>query len=226
MKSLKEILVRGIYRYILPPLIWFIYRTLSLTWRVTLFEPESLKKDLSEGRPVIFAHWHGDEIPMISLIGKYKIATITSTSIDGDLMTRLVHLVGGVSVRGSSTRGGVSALKGLLRVVKDLKRNSSFAVDGPKGPIYKVKPGVFEVSRLMKAPIYSAGVSCSNAWVFPRSWNKTYLPKPFARIHFEWMGPMEPVSREQDPHNPDLALKLEEALHYSRNIAQKKNFAQ
>lgn len=226
MKRFKDAFIRGMYRYVMPLLIWAIYRTLASTWRVTLFEPEALKSDLSNGQPVIFAHWHGDEIPMISLIGHYKIATITSTSVDGDLMTRIVHLAGGISVRGSSTRGGISALKGLLRVVKELKRNSSFAVDGPKGPIYKVKPGVFEVSRLMRAPIYSAGVSCDRAWVFPRSWNKTYLPKPFARIHFEWTGPLEPISREQDPHDHNLALKLEEALHYSRNIAQKKNFAQ
>jgi hypothetical protein len=37
---------------------------------------------------------------------------------------------------------------------------------------------------------------------------------------------MPAVDRNQDPHSPELAQQLEEALHYSRNIAQKKNFAQ
>lgn len=100
-----------------------------------------MKDLLARRSPIILAHWHGDELLLLSLIRRYKVATIASTSVDGDLMASLVGLMNGKVVRGSSTRGGAGALKGLMRLVR-AGHNSSFAVDGPKGPIYKVKPGV------------------------------------------------------------------------------------
>ncbi|MGZ5278580.1 MAG: lysophospholipid acyltransferase family protein [Pseudobdellovibrionaceae bacterium] len=181
-----------------------------------------MKKSIAERQPLIFAHWHGDEVALIYMVGRYRIATITSTSKDGEMMNTVIHLLGGVTTRGSSTRGAINALKGLVRIVRDEKRNSSFAVDGPKGPIYKVKPGVFEVSRLLGGPIYCVGVACSHKWVFEKAWNKAYLPKPFAKIHMQWVGPIGPVTRDMDPRAPELALIAEDALRNAQSVARKK----
>lgn len=207
-------------KYILPVIVFLFYRTLSWTWRVRIVEPESLTEDLKEKKPVVLAHWHGDELVLISLVKRYKIATISSQSKDGELMAKVLGWLGARTSRGSSTRGGVQALKGLLRLVKD-GGNCSFAVDGPKGPLHKVKPGVFELSRMISAPIYAPGVYCDRAIHFPRSWNKTYLPKPFAKILIYWVGPLPAVSRDADPRNPDLALELETLLHRASQQAIK-----
>jgi lysophospholipid acyltransferase (LPLAT)-like uncharacterized protein len=168
-------------KFILAPFVWVLYKILSLTWRISLVEPAEMTKQLSEKSPFILAHWHGDELVLYWTIPRYRLATIASTSKDGEIMNSLIYLQKGVTSRGSSTRGGVSALKGLIRLVRG-GRNCSFAVDGPKGPIYKVKPGIFEMSRLLQAPIYYAGVSCDSAWKFEKSWNKTFVPKPFSRV--------------------------------------------
>lgn len=207
-------------KYLLPIIVFIFYRTLSWTWRVRIIEPDSLISDLKDRRPFVLAHWHGDELVLLSIITRYRLATIASTSKDGELMATILKWLGVKLSRGSSTRGGVQALKGLLRLVKD-GYNCSFAVDGPKGPLHKVKPGVFELSRTISAPIYSAGVCCDRAIHFPKSWNKTYLPKPFAKIIICWVGPMAPVSRDADPRNPDLALELETVLDHARQQAVK-----
>jgi lysophospholipid acyltransferase (LPLAT)-like uncharacterized protein len=209
-------------KYILSFLVWLFYKTLSSTWRVTIGEPDSMKAALKNKEPLIFAHWHGDELALMYVIPRLRIATITSTSKDGELMNSVIHLLGGVTSRGSSTRGAIHALKGLIRLVKEQKRNSSFAVDGPKGPIYQVKPGVFELSRLMNARIYAVGVGCSKAWTFEKSWNKTFLPKPFARVHMQWLGPFGPVTRDQDPRSEELQKQLADAVHNARREALKK----
>ncbi len=209
-------------KYIFSVLIWAFFKSLSLTWRLTLEEPDAMKKSLADRDPLIFAHWHGDELALLDIIPRYRIATITSTSKDGELMNSVIRMLGGVTSRGSSTRGGVHALKGLIRLVKEQKRNSSFAVDGPKGPIFQVKPGVFELSRLMNAQIYVVGVGCSRAWIFDKSWNKTFLPKPFARVHMQWLGPFPAVTREQDPRSEDLQKLVADALHNARLVALKK----
>lgn len=198
--------------------MFVFYRTLSWTWRVRVFEPVSLQDSLKSKNPVVLAHFHGDELALLSIVKRYRLATIASQSKDGELMAKVLKWLGAKTSRGSSTRGGVQALKGLLRLVKE-GANCSFAVDGPKGPLHKVKPGVFELSRMIHGPIYAAGVYCDRAIHFPKSWNKTYLPKPFAKISIYWIGPMSPVSKEVDPRDPDLALELEGLLHQAREKA-------
>ncbi len=203
-------------------LVWLFFKALSSTWRVVIDEPEEMKKFIREKQPMIFGHWHGDEVALIYMVKRYRIATITSTSKDGEMMNTVIHLLGGVTTRGSSTRGAINALKGLIRLVRDQKRNASFAVDGPKGPIHVVKPGVFEFSRLTSNPIFAVGVACDRAWRFEKSWNKAYLPKPFAKIHMQWMGPLPSVTKDQDPRDPEFAENLAHILRNAQDLALKK----
>ena len=177
-------------------------------------------QSLADRQPILLAHWHGDELVLLSTVRRYRVATIASQSKDGELMAKILSWMGARTSRGSSTRGGVQALKGLIRLLKD-GGACSFAVDGPKGPIYKVKPGIFEIARMISAPIYSAGVCCDRAWHFPKSWNKTFLPKPFANVVIIWTGPNPPVPKDADPRNPDLALALEDHLHQAKQQAFK-----
>ena len=206
---------------LLGVLVFLMYRLLSMTWRMQIIEPVSLKENCKNQKTVLLAHWHGDELSLLKLTPVYRVATITSTSKDGEIMNTALRLFGIKTARGSSTRGGSSALRGLVRILKNERRNSSLAVDGPKGPLHKAKPGIFEISRLLQAPIYPAGVSCDRAWRFPKSWNQAYLPKPFARLIVFWGEALPPVLPEEDPRDAKLAETLENALHYARAQAQK-----
>lgn len=199
-------------RFLLPYLTLFILRLLWWSWRIEIVDPPELKRLFQEKKPFLLAHWHGDELVLMPLIPLYRLATITSTSKDGDLMNWVVAKLGGSTSRGSSTRGGVAALRGLIKLIKQNHCNVSFAVDGPKGPIYKVKPGIFEVSKLVDAPIFWAGVSVDRYHTFQKAWNKAILPLPFARIKVQWFGPMAPIPPEQDPRSSELALILENHL--------------
>lgn len=192
-------------------LAWLGYRLLSLTWRITLHEPDSLRQALRERTPVIMAHWHGDELALLHLVKHYRLATMSSQSRDGRIMSVLLRLLGGRTSAGSSSRGGVAGLKGLIRLTRE-GYNCSFAVDGPRGPIYKVKPGVLEMSRMLGCPIYYPTVSCDRAYFLHRAWNQGYLPKPFARIDIDVQGPMPAVPRDQDPRDAALAQQLESLM--------------
>lgn len=141
-----------------------------------------------------------------------------STSKDGELMNTVYRLLGGTTSRGSSTRGSVGALKGLIELSK--KGNSvNVSVDGPKGPLHEVKPGVFELSRVLKTEIFAGGVYCEPAWHFPKSWNKAFFPKPFARIVIYWSGPYGPITKDQDPRSPELAKTLQNQLFAAQQQA-------
>ncbi|HVK60250.1 MAG TPA: lysophospholipid acyltransferase family protein [Bdellovibrionales bacterium] len=188
-----------------------LYSVLRLTWRIRVIEPTSLQVALNDGRPLVFAHWHGDELGILHLLKRYKAAAMISTSKDGEIMDFVVRLFGARTSRGSSTRGGVSALKGILRLARDGWR-PSVAVDGPKGPLHKVKPGVFEIAKVLDSEIFPIAAVADRKHVFERAWNKTFLPLPFAKVVIVWGEPIAKIGRQADSRDPELARRLEEAL--------------
>ncbi len=204
---------------LLPWLVLWLYRAWSWTWRLSVVEPDSVKKLIRERAPVVFAHWHGGELCLVPMVRPYRIATMTSTSKDGELMDFVINRFGGKTSRGSSTRGGVQALKGLVRLVKS-GRCASVAVDGPKGPIHQVKPGVFEVSRLAAAYIVPAGTACDRGLVFEKSWNKARLPWPFAKVCVQFLEPWEPLTRDVSSRDSALARRLEVEIANACQLAE------
>ena len=209
-----------IRQYLLSRLAWLFYRALSWTWRIHLIEDPDLVRRRQAREPALLAHWHGDELALLHLVSHFNLATMTSTSKDGQIIDLVIHRLGGVTSKGSSTRGAVQALKGLVRLGKS-GHPISMAVDGPKGPIYKVKSGVFELSRLLGAPIFPIGVICPKRHLFSKSWNQTYLPMPFSKVIIVFDSPLEPVTKRQDPRSQELADKLAEALAGARRQASK-----
>jgi lysophospholipid acyltransferase (LPLAT)-like uncharacterized protein len=199
-------------KHVLPYLILTLYRLLRLTWRLEVIEAPEFQNALKNNLPITLAHWHGDELGLLSLLTRYRCCVMTSTSKDGELMDSTLKLMGIQTSRGSSTRGGVSALKGILRLNK-LGYRPTVAVDGPKGPYHKVKPGIFEISKITGGMVVGAACVVSRAFVFKKAWNKTYLPLPFAKIVVVFGYDREGVSRDHDAHDPALAAHLEETLH-------------
>lgn len=213
-------MLNKIKNILIPLIVWVIYKVLYFTWKIEIIEPPSMKEALSKKKPIILSHWHGDELALIHVIPRYRIATMVSTSKDGEMMNFFIRLLGGTTSRGSSTRGGVSALKGLIRLMHS-GYNTSMAVDGPKGPIYKVKPGVFELSKITQSPIYWAGVYVDKKLTFRKSWNQAILPKPFAKIYIHWFGPMECVAKTADPKSTELSTILENNLNAAKHQLSK-----
>src|SRR5688572_26522756 len=98
----------------LPPIVYFVYRFLSSLWRIRLVQDPQVTALFENHSPLILAHWHGDELALIHLVRPLRLATMTSTSKDGAIVDYVINRLGGTTSRGSSTRGGVTALKGLV----------------------------------------------------------------------------------------------------------------
>lgn len=205
-------------RHILPLTLFFVYSSLRWTWRIRVIESDSLQRALRENRSMVYAHWHGDELGILYLLKRYRAAAMISTSKDGELMDQVVRLFGARTSRGSSTRGGASALKGIIRLARDGWR-PSVAVDGPKGPLHKVKPGVFEISKVTGGMIFPLTVCCDRMFVFKKSWNQSFLPLPFAKLVVVWGEGLPAVGRDQDSRDPALARQLEDALSNAKRRA-------
>ena len=201
-----------------PYLLFAVYSLIRCTWRVRVTESEGLKKLLAENKLFVVAHWHGEELGIIYLLKPYHVAAIVSQSSDGEIMAKVIELFGSTTVRGSSTRGGVGALKGILTLAKKGWR-PSVAVDGPKGPRHEVKPGVIEIAKILKVPVVTISMASSKPFIFKKSWNKSELPLPFSKIEVVWGNPIEVPNTEDviEAFSPEVKRSLhagrEKALH-------------
>jgi len=206
-------------RRILPYPIWALYWLWTATWRIHEVRPPKLVNRMAPAnRPFIVAFWHGDELSILGMHRRYQVAGMVSTSRDGEMMARCLELLGIKCSRGSSSRGGASALMGMCRLSRE-GRIPVIAVDGPRGPYHKVKPGIFTLSALLGAEIVPAGIACSRAIVFAKTWNKAYLPYPFAKVQIVWGEPLPAVGRHEDPHLDRLSAELERSLNAARQTA-------
>jgi len=201
-------------------LVFFVYRLWISTWRQKIVSNNQLDEDLKNKKTVIFALWHGHELAMISFSKFYSVVTMTSTSDDGQIMDGVLKLLGMKTSKGSSSKKAAQGLLGLLRLAKK-GFNPVVPVDGPRGPIYEPKPGVFELSRLLGARIYPGALACSSALHFEKSWNKAFLPKPFSKVVLYWGAPMEAVSQSEDPRSKELAQTLKLAVNAASQAACK-----
>ena len=169
----------------------FLYKIYASTFRyqVVFEDPTDSKlffEDLSgrEARPgknLIYACFHQDDLTCLPFFADRNICILISNSKDGQMLASAVEHMGYQTVRGSSHRGGVAGLlAGMRRVIDGHKM--TIAVDGPKGPIYKVKEGITAVSEKAKRPIVPVRGFPERKHVFERSWNKATLPWPFTKI--------------------------------------------
>lgn len=199
---------------ILPYIIYIIYKLYFKT--VKYIEPElpqEVKDHLSSGGNFIVAHFHQDELALIPTRARSNFYVMTSSSTDGRMMRKILSLMGYSCVEGSSTRGGSRALIEMIRTLNSKNANAVIAVDGPKGPIYKVKDGVISLAKNTGSPILPVGVKISRAFMFKNSWNKALLPKPFSTVKILFG---KPIKASRDANKEEIqkyALEVEAELN-------------
>jgi lysophospholipid acyltransferase (LPLAT)-like uncharacterized protein len=160
------------------------------------------------GTPFIFATWHSRVLLLPALYRGRHLRVLVSRSRDGELVARLCARFGLEVVRGSSSRGGAEALRGLARA---LAEGTSVVVvpDGPRGPREVVKPGVVALAALSGVSVVPVAVAASSEWRL-RSWDGFRVPRPFARCVVRFGEPIV-VSRRADPGAREAARKEIEA---------------
>jgi lysophospholipid acyltransferase (LPLAT)-like uncharacterized protein len=150
------------------------------TTRIDAVHTEAFEQYWREGRAVVFALWHGCLLPPTYRHRGEGIVTLASRSGDGEYITRMLHHWKYHVVRGSSSRGGDTALRELVRLVRG-GRSAAITVDGPRGPAGRLKHGVLQLAQLTGAPLVPVGSAASRGWRL-RSWDRFLLPQPFARL--------------------------------------------
>jgi len=179
MGSFSKRLLDNLTLTLLPPLGYLLIRFLRLTMRFEEKGQEVIASFDREGRPFICAFWHGHILMMMTSPYRKHAKAMISRHRDGELISRTARLFGLGSVRGSTTRGGIQALKEAIRTVRQGYK-VVVTPDGPKGPRHIVQPGVIELARVTGVPIIPVTFSSTRKKVFA-SWDRFILPYPFSK---------------------------------------------
>jgi len=162
-----------------PLLVWLItnlglgiVKLLSISWRCRRLNSLPTEK-------AIFAFWHRNILPLMYFHRNKNYVVIVSKSQDGDLIADVCEKLGYLTARGSTSRGGSSALRNMI--AQSRKYSLAFTPDGPKGPACKIKEGIVYLAKLTGLPIVLISARVGHEIVF-NSWDRFRLPLPFSRI--------------------------------------------
>jgi lysophospholipid acyltransferase (LPLAT)-like uncharacterized protein len=188
----------------------------TLRYSVSWEEPPSPPNATYE-KPVIYSFWHRAVFASTWVWRKTGIAVMVSRSFDGEYIARIIEKLGFVAVRGSSSRGGASALLGLKSQLEQ-GFSVAFTIDGPRGPKYVAKPGPVLLSRASALPMAAFYVALSDAWVL-NTWDALMIPKPFskalARVGAKMRVPAEADEAQMAEYHTQLQAALERVTRFA-----------
>ncbi|MBD3277274.1 MAG: DUF374 domain-containing protein [Candidatus Aegiribacteria sp.] len=184
-------------------------RLMGMSWRLEYHSPQARRAGRPRGSSVFFAFWHGRQLPLLYTHRNEGVTVLVSPNRDGQYVTNVLHSMGFRTVRGSSSRGGMTAVRGMSDVLRS-GRDGAITPDGPRGPARRAKTGVAYISRLGGRPVVPMGTS---AWPAVRfsSWDRFLLPLPFSRVAVVEGRPMAPLKKGQD--EKEWIEKLETGLN-------------
>lgn len=199
-------------------LVLQVFRLIAVTCRYRYHGEDHLPKRADGLRGgFIMAFWHQNLISaMFAERGRRCFATMISRSRDGDAISAVAEGLGYRPVRGSSKRdgrdkGGLEARDELVDLMQ-AGYPGAVTVDGPVGPLYKVRSGVIDISRLAQVPVVPYYAVASRYWSFP-SWDRIRMPKPFSTVHVFYGKPIavapETTLRQYLPIRKELKRVLD-----------------
>jgi lysophospholipid acyltransferase (LPLAT)-like uncharacterized protein len=165
----------GLLAFLLSWLIRFWTRTLH--FRMVFLDGKKHPTDARRDRH-IYAFWH--EALLFPTAFETRVNILISQHADGELIARLCRHLGAGVVRGSTTRGGIAGLMGMVH--KSGAAHLAITPDGPRGPRRRLQMGVVLLASLTGLPVVPLGLTFTPAWR-ACSWDRMLLPKPWGAAY-------------------------------------------
>ena len=172
------------WRRALAVLAGWVMRAWGASLRVHF--PEKTRLIVAEDeRPTLFVLWHNRLFAAARLARllrpSHPLHCLVSASKDGAWLAAFFESAGLRVVRGSSSRGGREAASALVDVLRS-GHDAGITPDGPRGPIYKCKPGAVVVARRARVRVVVLGICYEKAWRM-KSWDRFGVPCPFSSVY-------------------------------------------
>ena len=201
---LRSAWLRAVACWVTHLYIRFVY----LTNRWSIEGCEWTRRLSREGQTFIVAFWHGRLLMMPK--AWHQLAPfymLISAHRDGRIIAGAMTYFGIGTIAGSTRRGGSSALRAML---KQLKEGAAIGItpDGPRGPAMTVSIGIVNIARLAGVPIVPVTYATSRRRELA-SWDRFHLALPFGRGVFLFGEPIEIDARLDEAGLEDVRCLIE-----------------
>ena len=165
-------------------------------------------------KPLLWAFWHNRLFVMPYVFEHFfpgrPGAALTSASKDGEVLAAFLNRFGVRAIRGSSSRGGAKALVEMKRAIEN-GYIMGITPDGPRGPRYRLSPGVVKLAQVTGGFVLPVHVRYSRFWQL-KSWDGFMIPKPFATVEitFDILHEVPPTA--DDDEFESQRLRMEQML--------------
>ena len=208
---------RRVLAVVAPALGAIGVRVLGRTLRVQFAGVAGMRPFWEARRPLIYVIWHGRMLmaPWINARLRRtdrarRVTGLASRSRDGELVARYAARFDIGLVRGSSSRGGASAVRLLASAVRG-GDDVVIVPDGPRGPARRLRPGVVALAAMTGAPVVPLGFGARPARTLG-TWDQFVIPLPFARASFVFGAPITvPDEADRDAAGMIIEQALDEA---------------
>jgi hypothetical protein len=204
-----------------PP-IALAYRGWCRTLRYSVQGWERARPPQGQGAGIVFCLWHDELFPLPHLrrLTDRPLVTVVSQSRDGELLARVLERLGLSTARGSSSRGGLRALREAGRMMREQGADAVVTVDGPRGPRHQAKDGALYLAHRSGAMLAPVRLFMSRAKRFG-SWDRFQLPWPGSRCRVVVGAPYAPFAEETKPDKDDFARARKELEQRLNGLEQK-----
>ena len=182
-------------------------RALAATWRFRIEGADALATARACG-PILFAPWHEALIPLVWHHRHRGITLVVGRHGDAGLLARAATHLGYGLARGSSSRGGATALRTLIRALAS-GGDGAITPDGPRGPRHTVKPGILKAAQQAGAMIVPVAAHARFSARL-RTWDRMLVPGPGALVTIRY-GAGQSVPPTTDPRGEPVT-RLKAAL--------------
>lgn len=206
------------WRRLLGSVGGLLVRLLGTTWQVEVLG----ENPVGPGKPpVAGALWHRGLFIAAHFFRDQRIVVMVSRSRDGDWIETVLSALGFAgSPRGSSSRGGASALRQQVELVR-AGHAAALLLDGPRGPARVAKAGVVALARAAGVPVQPVGLSARPCLRFG-SWDATLLPLPFARVVVVFGKPVLVEAARTAEQAEQTRLGIEQAVEQATRQADER----
>jgi len=150
----------------------------TLDYQALLYDPAiDPASDEHDGQK-IYVFWHENILFPLFLRGHCNMVMLLSQHGDADILARVAGHLGFECVRGSTSRGGIAALRELVR--KSGRMNLTITPDGPRGPRRSFAPGSIYLASRLGLPLVAMGLAYERPGRM-QSWDRFAVPKPGSR---------------------------------------------
>ena len=194
-----------------PSLAYWYLRLLQATTRRRTVNQEALARARAHGGEYILAFWHSRLAMMRFGYPDARAVVLQSHHRDSRMLARVMSRFQTGQVWGSTTRGGMTAVREVLRRIEQ-GHDIAIAPDGPRGPRQRAQSGVVTIAALSgKAivPLTYSARPCRRLG----SWDRLLVPWPFARVLYLYGEPIVVERRADEAERERVRQELEAELN-------------